>query len=60
VLKSTIYTLITVAAIAILVAQDILDPYAVEEMTAGNYDLALFTCTYGGKSRVTVYCDRTS
>lgn len=43
-----------------VVAQDILDPYAVEEMTAGDFDLTLFTCTYGGKSRVTVYCDRAS
>lgn len=41
-------------------AFDILDPYAVEEMTAGEYDLTLFTCTYGGQSRVTVYCDRVS
>ena len=33
-------------------------PTAVEEMTAGDFDLTLFTCTYGGKTRVTVYCDR--
>lgn len=38
---------------------DILSPSAVEEMTAGDYDLTLFTCTYGGKSRVTVRCERT-
>lgn len=37
---------------------DILSPTAVEEMTAGDYALTLFTCTYGGKSRVTVRCDR--
>ncbi len=41
-----------------VVAQDILAPTAVEEMTSGDFDLTLFTCTYGGKSRVTVYCDR--
>lgn len=41
-----------------VVAQDILAPSAVEEMTAGVFDLTLFTCTYGGKSRLTVYCDR--
>lgn len=41
-----------------VVAQDILRPEAVEEMTAGAFDLTLFTCTYGGSSRVTVYCDR--
>lgn len=40
-----------------VVAQDILNPYAVEEMTSGEFDLTLFTCTYGGQSRVTVYCD---
>ena len=42
-----------------VVGHDILPPNAVEEMTCGDYDLTLFTCTYGGKSRVTVYCDRT-
>ena len=41
-----------------VVAQDILAPNAVEEMVAGDFDLTLFTCTYGGASRVTVYCDR--
>lgn len=40
-------------------AQDILEATAVEEMTAGEYDLTLFTCTYGGVSRVTVRCERT-
>lgn len=39
-------------------AVDVLVPTAVEEMTAGEFDLTLFTCTYGGKSRVTVFCDR--
>lgn len=37
---------------------DILSPTAVGEMTAGEYDLTLFTCTYGGQNRVTVFCDR--
>lgn len=41
-----------------VVAKDILDPTAVEEITEGTYDLTLFTCTYGGASRVTVYCDK--
>ena len=41
-----------------VVVLDILHPTAVENMTAGEYDLTLFTCTYGGKSRVTVRCDR--
>ena len=39
--------------------RDIFAPTSVEEMTAGDFDLTLFTCTYGGKSRVTVYCNRT-
>lgn len=38
-------------------AVDVLEPTAVEEMTSGDYDLTLFTCTYGGKSRVTVRCE---
>ena len=29
---------------------------AVEEMEAGGWDLSLFTCTYGGASRVTIRC----
>lgn len=41
-----------------VVGLDVLNHYAVEEMTSGDFDLTLFTCTYGGKSRVTVYCDR--
>ena len=41
-----------------VVALDILNPTAIEEMTSGSCDLTLFTCTYGGKSRVTVYCNR--
>lgn len=39
-------------------AVDVLSPSAVEEMISGDYDLTLFTCTYGGKSRVTVRCER--
>ena len=41
-----------------VVGKDILDPTAVEEMTSGDFDLTLFTCTYGGGSRITVYCER--
>lgn len=36
----------------------ILQPTAVEEMTTSGYALTLFTCTYGGKTRVTVRCER--
>lgn len=31
---------------------------AVGEMTSGDWDLTLFTCTYNGRSRVTVRCMR--
>lgn len=41
-----------------VVGSDILNPFSSREITAGLYDLTLFTCTYGGKSRVTVYCNR--
>ena len=41
-----------------VVVLETLPPAAVEDMTAGAYDLTLFTCTYGGRSRVTVRCDR--
>lgn len=39
-------------------AVEVLSPYAVGEMTAGEYDLTFFTCTYGGQGRVTVRCMR--
>ena len=35
-----------------------LPPYSVAEMTSGDWDLTLFTCTIGGQSRVTVRCER--
>ena len=35
-----------------------LRPTAVEEMTSGEWDLTLFTCTKGGATRVTVRCER--
>lgn len=36
-----------------------LQPAQVSELVESDYDLTLFTCTYGGKARVTVRCDRT-
>lgn len=41
-----------------VVSLETLQPTAVEEMTDGGFDLTLFTCTYGGATRVTVRCDR--
>ena len=37
---------------------DTLSPTAVEEITAGEYDLTLLTCTYSGEARVTVRANR--
>lgn len=34
----------------------ILDGTAVDDMEEGNWDFTLFTCTVGGKQRVTVRC----
>ena len=34
-----------------------LSPYAIKEMTAGDWDLTLFTCTVGGQSRMAVRCE---
>ena len=39
---------------------DILNPTDVKKMTSRAYDLTLFTCTYGGKTRVTVRCQQNS
>ena len=41
-----------------VVGKDILEPTAVEEMISGDFDLTLFTCTYGGEFRVTIYCNK--
>ncbi len=35
-----------------------LPPTATEEMISSDWDLSLYTCTYGGRSRVTVRCER--
>ena len=38
---------------------EILQPADLQEMESGDWDLTLFTCTVGGKSRVTVRCEQT-
>lgn len=35
-----------------------LEATAIEEMTAGDWDMTLFTCTYGGQARIAVRCER--
>lgn len=37
---------------------EVLAPTAVEAMQSGDWDLTLFTCTYGGQSRVTLRCKK--
>lgn len=37
---------------------DSLQPTDVEEMTADGFDLTLFTCTIGGKTRIAVRCSK--
>ncbi|MGE4277907.1 MAG: sortase, partial [Lawsonibacter sp.] len=41
-----------------VVAVETLEGTDIEGMKSGNWDLTLFTCTYGGRSRVTVRCER--
>ena len=41
-----------------VVAKDILPANAVEEMTAGEYDLTLFTCATNRTHRITIRCDK--
>lgn len=36
---------------------DVVPPTSAEEVVAGDFDLALVTCTYSGKTRFVVYCD---
>lgn len=38
---------------------DTLAPDRVDDVQNSGYDLVLYTCTYGGASRVTVFCSRT-
>ena len=37
-----------------------LDGYDVDGLVSGDWDMTLFTCTYGGKSRVIVRCELVS
>ena len=40
-----------------VVEQETLMPTAIQEMSAGEWDLTLFTCTVGGAYRVTIRCE---
>ncbi len=41
-----------------VIATEILRPSDVDILTNGEYDLTLFTCTYGGRTRVALRCDK--
>lgn len=41
-----------------VVKLETIDGYNIDGMKAGEWDLTLFTCTIGGKSRVTLRCSR--
>lgn len=43
-----------------VVSAEVLPENAVEEMTSGDFDLTIFTCTYTGESRIAVRCDKIS
>lgn len=36
----------------------VVEPTALETVTSGAHDLTLITCTYGGRTRLVVFCDR--
>lgn len=40
-----------------VIDMEVLPSTAVEDMKSGDWDLTLFTCTYGGQSRVTIRCE---
>ena len=41
-----------------VVNTEVIQPTQVEEMTTGDWDLSLFTCTASGRTRFTVRCER--
>ena len=43
-----------------VVGLEVLQPTQVEEMTESGFDLSLYTCTYGGKTRLALRCLRTN
>lgn len=39
-----------------VISMEVLDPYDSDEMIEGDWDMTLFTCTIGGKTRITIRC----
>ena len=42
----------------IVMETEVLEPVQIKEMTGSDFDLSLFTCTYGGSARYTIRCNR--
>lgn len=42
-----------------VIEKEYLEKTGVEELRSGDWDLTLFTCTHGGKTRVTIRCEKT-
>lgn len=40
-----------------VILKEVLDPTAIEDMILSDFDLSLFTCTYGGATRFVVRCN---
>ena len=40
-----------------VIASEVVSPVALEAVTSCSHSLTLITCTYGGKTRLAVYCD---
>ncbi len=40
-----------------IAATEVVSPFAVEDVTSGAWDLTIFTCTLGGRTRYVVRCD---
>ena len=49
-MNGTVYTYIVGAS-------EIVSPFAVADVTSGEWDLTLFTCTLGGRTRLVIRCD---
>lgn len=41
-----------------VIAVDVLDPTAVDAVKNSDFDLVLYTCTYGGENRIAVFCNQ--
>ena len=41
-----------------IIEKEVLQPTEIERMKTGDWDMTLFTCTYSGKARLALRCDR--